>query len=131
MRLGIKDYFIKLQGFRRREEQIKIFESLSQNETLHFVELLFTDYVGKRSVTRVGAAILNKVMEHFLAHAPILTITRVMVEVISRLNDLGAQMITSGDHAHHFVIQKFRLDTVQVPHLERRPVQATRALQVA
>jgi hypothetical protein len=37
-----------LSNCRRREEQIKIFESLGQDETLHFVELLFTDRVGER-----------------------------------------------------------------------------------
>jgi hypothetical protein len=55
VRFGIKDDFIELQGFRRREEQIKIFESLGRTETLHFIELLFTDHVGERGVTGVRA----------------------------------------------------------------------------
>src|SRR3984893_3130508 len=108
MRFGIKDNSIELQGFRRREEQIEIFESLSQNKALHFIELLFADHVGERSVTSLGAAIFNEIIKHFLAHPPIFWITRVMVKVISRLNDFGTQMITSVDYAHRFVIESFR-----------------------
>src|SRR5947208_14744559 len=119
MRFGIKDYVIVLQGFWRSEEQIKIFESLSQDKALHFIDLFFADYVGKRSVTSLRAAIFNEIIEHFLAHAPIFRVTRVTVKIISRLNDFGTQMITSGHHAHRFVIESFRLDAVQVPHLER------------
>ena len=78
MRFSIKDDFIELQGFRRREEQIKIFESLSQNEALHFVQLLFADHVGERSVAGVRAAIFNEVIEHFLTHPPIFRVTSVM-----------------------------------------------------
>src|SRR6187551_2050109 len=103
MRLGIKDNLIELQGFRRREEQIKIFESLGQDKALHFVELLFTDHVGKGGVTSLGATMFNKVIEHFLAHPPILPITRVMIKIISGLNDFRTQTITSGDHAYRFV----------------------------
>src|SRR5438874_13762367 len=104
MRFGIKDDFIELQGFRRCEEQIKIFESLSQDKALHFIDLFFADYVGKRSVARLRATIFNEIIEHFLAHAPIFRVTRVTVKIISRLNDFGTQMITSGHHAHRFVI---------------------------
>src|SRR6266481_8798618 len=110
MRFGIKDNFVELQGFRRREEQIKIFESLGQYKALHFIELLFTDHIGERSVTSLGAAIFNEIIEHFLAHAPIFWVARVMVKVISRLNDFGTQMITSRDHLHRFVIESFGLD---------------------
>src|SRR5437667_3423560 len=130
MPFGIKDDFIELQGFRRREEQIKILQSLGQDETLHFIELLFTYRVGERSVTRLGAAIFNKVAKHFLAHAPILRVTGVMIKIISGLNDLRTQMITSANHSHRFVLKTFRLDTVQVPPLERRSLQATRTLQI-
>src|SRR5580704_9941246 len=112
MRFGIKDNSIELQGFRRREEQIKIFESLGQDKALHFVELLFTDHVGERSVTSLSAAIFNEIIEHFLANSPIFWVARVMVKVISRLNDFGTQMITSGHHVHRFVIESFRLDAV-------------------
>ncbi len=97
VRFGIKDDFIELQGFRRREEQIKIFESLSQHEALHFVALLFAGHVGKRSVSGVRAAIFNKVIEHFLAHLPILRVACVMIKIVSGLHDLGTQMITAHD----------------------------------
>src|SRR5204863_4048539 len=33
--------------------------------------------------------------------------------------------------AHRFVIESFRFDSVQVPHLERRSLQATRAFVIA
>src|SRR5207244_10761628 len=59
-----KDDFIELQDFRRREEQIKIFESLSQHEAFHFVALLFAGDVGECSVTGVRAAIFNRSEEH-------------------------------------------------------------------
>jgi hypothetical protein len=119
MRFGIKDDFIELQGFRRCEEQIKIFESLGQDKTLHFIDLLFAYHVGERSVTSLRAAIFNEIIEHCIANAPIFRVTSVMLKIISRLNDFGTQMITSGHHVHRFVIESFRLDAVQVPHLER------------
>ena len=78
MRFGIKDNSIELQGFRRCEEQIEIFESLGQDKALHFVERLLTDHIGERSVTSLGATIFNEIIEHFLAHAPIFWVTRVM-----------------------------------------------------
>ena len=131
MRFGIKDDFIELQDFRRREEQIKIFESLSQHEAFHFVALLFAGDVGECSVTGVRAAIFNKIIKHFLAHLSILRVACEMIKVVSGLHDLGAQMITSGNHLHRFVIKSFRLNVVKVPHLERRGLQATRALQIA
>src|SRR4030095_3596511 len=110
MRFGIKDNAIELQGFRRREEQIKIFESLGQDEALRSVERLLTDHVGERSVTSLGAATFDEISEHFVAHASIFRVSRVMVKVISSLNDFGPQMITSRDHLHRFVIKGFRLD---------------------
>src|SRR5436305_14310733 len=118
MRFGIKDDFIELQGFRRREEQIKIFESLGQDKALHFIDLSLADHVAERSVTSLDAATFNEIIEHFLAHAPIFRVTRVTVKIISRLNDFGTQMITSGHHAHRFVIASFRLYAVPVPDLE-------------
>ncbi len=66
MRFGIKDNFIELQGFRRREEQIEVFESLRQDEALHFIELLFGGHVGQRGVASLGATIFNKVIEHIV-----------------------------------------------------------------
>jgi hypothetical protein len=51
MRFGIKDNSIELQGFGRREEQIKIFESLGQAKILLFIELLSTGPVDECSVT--------------------------------------------------------------------------------
>ena len=51
MRFGIKDDFIELQGFRRCEEQIKIFESLGQDKALHFIDLSLADHVAERSVS--------------------------------------------------------------------------------
>src|SRR6266436_2463449 len=119
MRFGIKDNFFELQSSGRSEEQIKVLESLSQDEALHFVELLFTRYISKGSVAGIRAAISDKVIEHFLAFLPILRVTCVMIKIISRLNDLGTEMITSGDHAHRLVIKNFRLNAVQVPHFER------------
>src|SRR6266699_6098722 len=113
MRFGIKDNFIEFQSWGRREEQIKILESLGQDEALHLVELLFTGHVSKRSVAGVGAAISDKVIEHFLASMPILRVACVMIKIISRLNDLGTEMITSGDHPHRLVIKNFLLNAVQ------------------
>ena len=43
VRFRIKDDFVEIQSPRRREEQIEIFESLGQNEALHFITLLFGD----------------------------------------------------------------------------------------
>ena len=118
MRFGVKDDSIELQGFRRSEEQIKIFKRLGQDEALHFIELLFSGHVSKRGVAGARATILNEVIEHFLAHVPVRRVTGVMIKIISRFNDLGPQMITSGDHVHRPVIKNFRLNAAQVPHLE-------------
>ena len=118
MRFGIKDNFIELQCSGRSEEQIKVLERLSQDEALHFVELLFTRHISKRSVAGIRAAISDKVIEHFLASMPILRVACVMIKIISGLDDLGAEMITSGDHTHRLVIKNFRLNAVQVPHFK-------------
>jgi hypothetical protein len=93
VRFGIEDNFIELQSSGRSEEQIKVLESLSQNEAFHFVELLFTRHISKRSIAGIRAAISDKVIEHFLASMPILRVACVMIKIISRLNDLGTEMI--------------------------------------
>jgi len=127
MRFGVKDDSIELQGFRRSEEQIKIFKRLGQDEALHFIELLFSGHVGKRSIAGVRAAIFNEIIEHFLAHLPVPCLTCVVIQVISGLNDLGAETITSGDHVHRFVIESFRLIAVEV-HILTDEVCRRRAL---
>src|SRR5205823_14994853 len=101
---GLKKSIVELQGFRRSEEQIKIFDGLCQHEALHFVAVLFADHVGKRSIAGVRAAISNKVVEQCFAHLPILPVTGAVIKIISGLHDLGTEMITSGNDAHCFII---------------------------
>src|SRR5213082_3559060 len=77
MRFGIEDDFAEIQSLGRSEEEIKIFECLGQNEALHFIALTLGHDISKRGVAAIGAAIFHKIIEHFLAHLPVLPVTRV------------------------------------------------------
>jgi len=118
MRFGIEDDFVELQSPGRSEEKVEIFESLGQDEAFHFVALLLGDHVGEGSVAGANAAIFNEVVEKFLAHLPILRVTREVIQVVSGFDDLRTEVIRGGDDAHRPIIENFRFDIVQIPHLE-------------
>ena len=83
MRFGIEDDFVEIQSLGRSEEEIKIFECLGQDEALHFIALTLGHDISKRGVAAIGAAVFHKVIEHFLAHLPVLPVTRVAIQVVS------------------------------------------------
>lgn len=118
MSFGIEDDFVEIQSPGRRKKQVKIFKSFGQSEALHFIALLFSGHVGERGVTSIRAAIFDEIVKDLFAHPAILRIARVTIEIVSGFNNLGTQMIATGDNAHRFVIEQFRFDAVHVPHLE-------------
>jgi hypothetical protein len=76
MGFRIENNVVEIQRARRREEQIEIFECLGQCEALHYIALLFGDYVIERSIAGVSSAVFHEVVEEFLSHSPILRIAR-------------------------------------------------------
>src|ERR1700674_5590870 len=60
VRFGVEDNFVEIQGARRREEEIEVFERFREGEAFHLVALLFRDDVGKRGVAGVGAAVFDE-----------------------------------------------------------------------
>jgi hypothetical protein len=118
VRFGIEDDFVEIQSPGRREKQVEIFKSFGQNEALHFVALSFRGHVGERGIASIRAAIFDEIVKDLFAHPAILWIARITIEIVSGFNNLGTQMIATGDDAHRFVIEDFRFDAVHVPHLE-------------
>src|SRR6266404_8114091 len=83
MRLGVEDHLVEIQSLWRSEEQIEIFESLSEEKALHRVRLFFRHDALQRSVTLVSAAILHEVFEHGLTHPQVLWLSGVVIKIIS------------------------------------------------
>ncbi len=118
VRLGIEDNLVELQSPGRSEEQVEIFESLGQDEAFHFVALLLGDHVGEGSVAGISATIFGEVVEKLLAHLPILGVTREVIKVVSGFDNFRTEVIRAADDAHRLIIENFRFDIVQIPHLE-------------
>ena len=71
MRLGVEDHLVRVQCLRRCEKQIEIFECLGEEEALHGIGFFFRHHALQRGVTFVGAAVLNEIAPHHLAHLQI------------------------------------------------------------
>src|SRR5690242_8620418 len=109
MRLGVEDYILEIERVRRREEQVEILERLRKQKTLHRIGFLFRDHALKRRVTGISAAVLHEVSPHLLAHAQVPYVLRVVIEVVSRLDDLGPQWIARGFDRLRAIVKDFRL----------------------
>ena len=68
MRFGVEDHFVEVQRIRRREEQIEVFESLGEEETLHRVGFFLCQNTFQRGIAFVRSAVLNKIFPERFAH---------------------------------------------------------------
>src|SRR5215213_465937 len=131
MSFGVEDHLFKVERTRRREQQVEVFKSFGEEETLHLIVLLFRHHTLQPCVRIVSAAVLHKVAPELLAHAQVLLVFRVAIKKVSGFNNLGPKRISGRRDLPRPVIKLFRLDAFVLPHPERRLLQQLRTFQIA
>src|SRR4051812_35456040 len=119
MRLSVEDHAVEIKRTRRRKQQIEIFEGLCEQKALHRVGLLFRDDALERGVADVAPAMLYEVTPHCFSYLQILWIPRVLIQIISRFNNLWTQRISGRFDLHFLIVEFLRLDSLKPPHPER------------
>src|SRR6266581_1303495 len=74
MSFGIENNSIEVKRFGWSKQQIEIFESLSEQKTLHRVGFFFGNHAFERRIAFVGTAILDEVSPHSLSQPQVLRI---------------------------------------------------------
>src|SRR4051812_25679365 len=104
MRFGVEDDAVEIERLRFSKEQVEIFESLGEDEALHFIALVFRSHIGERGVTSVRSAIAHEVLEYLRAHRSILRLMRKVVQVVGRFDDLRPKMIGVPENTTRFIV---------------------------
>ena len=119
MGLGIENDFVEVYHGGVGKKQIEVLKRFCEDKAFHLIAFCFRNNVFKGGIAGVGSAVLNEIREQLRAHLPVFWRASVVIKVVSGFHDFGAKMVRARDHARRFVIENFRLDTIEIPHFER------------
>ncbi len=83
MSFGVEDHLIELERLRWREQQVEILKCLCEEKALHGIRLFLCHHAPQRRVGLLRFAVFHKILPKLLAHAQVMRVLGVVVEVIS------------------------------------------------